>query len=73
MRRKEEKMKRETAERMAKMQAVTCGGVAFVDGKALTSHGGYFYLDGKKVEDVDKEILAYVDVDEDYVCQLMAE
>lgn len=66
-------MKRETAERMVKMQAVTCGGVGFINGKELTSKGGYFYLDDKKVDDVDAEVLAFVKVDEWYVEQLMAE
>ena len=31
------------------------------------------HLDGVKVQDVDNEALAYVDVDEMYVNQLMAE
>ena len=42
-------------------------------GKELTSKGGYFYLDDKKVDDVDAEVLAFVKVDEWYVEQLMAE
>lgn len=55
------------------MQAVMCGGVATVNGKQLTGKNGYMYLDGVKVQDVDNEVLAYVDVDEMYVNQLMAE
>lgn len=66
-------MKRETAVRMARMQAVTSGGIAFIDGKALTSRNGYWYLDDKKVTDIDKEVLDHVAVDESYVCQLMSE
>lgn len=66
-------MTREQAMRMAKIQAVVSGGIAFVNGKALTSKNGFWYLDGKKVTDIDSEVLAYVDVDEMYVNQLMAE
>lgn len=71
--REEIKMTKEQAIRMAKMQAVMCGGVATVNGKQLTGKNGYMYLDGVKVQDVDNEVLAYVDVDEMYVNQLMAE
>ena len=66
-------MNRETALRLAKFQAVTSGGVAYVNGKELTSRGGYWYLDGEKVTDVDGEVLDFVEVDEGFVRQLMAE
>lgn len=66
-------MTREQATRMAKMQAVMCGGIAIINGKQLTGKNGYMYLDGVKVQDVDNEVLAYVNVDDMYVNQLMAE
>ena len=66
-------MTKEQAIRMSKMQAVVSGGIAEVNGKKLTSKNAYWYIDGKKVNDVDSEVLDFVDVDEAYVNQLMAE
>ena len=66
-------MTKEQATRMAKMQAVMCGGIFEINGKKLTGKNGYMYLDYKKVENIDGDIPVYVDVDDAYVNQLMKE
>lgn len=58
------------AKREAQLQAVINGGVSHIDGKELTGKGGYWYLDGVKVTDIEG-LLAKVKVDEDYVKELM--
>ena len=56
--------------RQLKMSAVMHGGITqiIVDGqvKKITGMGGYWYLDGVKVDDIDNEVLQYVEVDESY-------
>lgn len=66
-------MTKQEATRYAKLQAVMSGGVATINGKKLTGQGGYWYLDDKKVEDIDKEVLDFVEVDELYVNSLITE
>lgn len=56
--------------RMARLECIMCGGIATIDGKDLTGIGGYWYLDGEKVTDVEA-MLAKVEVDENYVKSLM--
>lgn len=58
------------AKREAQFQAVINGGVSTIDGKELTGKGGYWYLDGEKVTDIDA-MLEKVQVDEWYVKSLM--
>ena len=58
------------AKREAQFQAVINGGVSTIDGKDLTGIGGYWYLDGEKVTDIEA-MLAKVEVDENYVKSLM--
>lgn len=62
----------EQALREARFQAVINGGVSSIDGKELTGKGGYWYLDGEKVTDIEA-VLEKVKVDEHYVRQLMAQ
>ena len=60
----------EQAKRQARLEAVMCGGIATIDGKELKGTGGYWYLDGEKVTDIEG-MLANVEVDENYVKSLM--
>lgn len=60
----------EQALRDVRLMAVMSGGIAFVDGKELTGKGGFWYLGGELVTDIEA-FLAKVKVDEDYVKQLM--
>jgi hypothetical protein len=60
----------EQAKRQARLEAVMCGGIAQIDGKDLTGVGGYWYLDGEKVTDIEG-MLKKVEVDENYVKSLM--
>ena len=46
------------------------GGIATVDGKEFTGKGGYWYLDGEKVTDIEA-FLKKIPVDEVYVRSLM--
>ena len=64
-------MNRQQALRMARMEAVISGGVAYINGKKLRGKNGYWYLGFKKVIDPDKEVLQFVEVDEKYVRELM--
>lgn len=61
----------EEALKEARFRAVTCGAVSEINGKKLAGKNGYWYLDGKKVEDPDNEVLQYVQVDDEYVRRLM--
>lgn len=60
----------EEALREARFQAVISGGIATIEGKELKGIGGYWYLDGEKVTDIEA-LLEKVQVDEDYVKSLM--
>ena len=64
-------MNRQQALRMARMEAVISGGVSHINGKKLKGKNGYWYLGFKKVTDPDKEVLPFVEVDENYVRELM--
>jgi hypothetical protein len=65
------KMTKEQAVRMARLEAVMSGGVAYINGKKLKGKNGYWYLGFKKVVDPDTEVLPFVEVDEKYVRELM--
>ena len=56
--------------RQARMEAIMSGGIATVDGKEFTGKGGYWYLDGEKVTDIEA-FLEKIPVDEFYVRSLM--
>lgn len=58
--------------REVRLSAIMSGAVASIDGKELTGQGGYWYLDGEKVTDVDA-VLEKIEVDEDYVRMLMGQ
>lgn len=60
----------EEALREARFQAVINGGVKYLEGKELTGQGGYWYLDGDKVTDLEG-MLKKVQVDDWYVKSLM--
>ncbi len=55
------------AVRKTKIEAVTSGAVKEINGKKITSKNGSWFLDGKKVKDVDNEVLCFVAVDDEYV------
>jgi len=58
------------AKRQARLEAVMCGGIAQIDGKNLVGTGGFWFLDGEKVTDIEA-MLEKVPVDETYVISLM--
>jgi len=66
-------MNYEQALREARVQAVTSGGISTVNGKKFTSEGGWWCLGGVKVENIDEQVLPYVEVDEAFVRSLVTE
>lgn len=56
--------------KIARLEAIMSGGIATVDGKEFTGKGGYWYLDGEKVTDIEA-FLEKIPVDEVYVRSLM--
>ena len=56
--------------RTARLEAIMSGSIATVDGKEFTGKGGYWYLDGEKVTDIEA-FLEKIPVDEVYVRSLM--
>lgn len=59
------------AKKQAQLSAIVSGGVSTINGQKLTSDGGGWYLDGKKVTDPYAQVISQVKVDPNFVTALV--
>ena len=57
--------------REVQKQAIISGGISQVNGKNLTGNNGFWYLDGERVTDLDREVYDHVVVDDNAVLALL--